>query len=37
VRAGAGIVADSIAAREDAECRAKAQAVVEALLAEGAP
>jgi anthranilate synthase component 1 len=33
VRAGAGIVADSVAAREDAECRAKARAVAEALAA----
>jgi anthranilate synthase component 1 len=35
VAAGAGIVADSVAASEDAECRAKASAVVEALRAGG--
>ena len=35
VRAGAGIVADSIAASEDAECGAKAGAVLEALGAAG--
>jgi anthranilate synthase component I len=33
VRAGAGIVADSIPEREDAECRAKAGAVMAALAA----
>lgn len=35
VRAGAGIVADSHPSAEDAECRAKARAVAQALRAEG--
>jgi anthranilate synthase component 1 len=36
ISAGAGIVADSIPEREDAECRAKARALAQAVQAHGA-